>query len=139
MTLSAYLMGFGILVAIGVILDRLISKPSRKTSRPEKPYEAPLNDIKKSLEPEYQRYEIVLRPYYSLDQHKNRVGFLTNKHISYVMDPVFHNINFIIYFARDIDDQRLAIIRADPGVECVFVVAKIKLNWKPRHLRDQNK
>jgi hypothetical protein len=132
MTLSAYLVWIGILVAIGLILDRLISKPSHKTSRLEKPYEAPLNVLKAGLEPEYQQYEVILRPHYSLDQHKNCVGFLTDKHIAYMMDQALNPFDFIIYIAWDIDDPRLAIIRADPGVELVSPVAKFKTNFKPR-------
>lgn len=130
MALSACLVWIGILVAVGLIFNRLISKPSRKTSKPklppENPYEAPFNGIGMDLERfEYQQYVVTLRPHYSLEQHKKKVGFLTEKHILYVVDPVFYRMDYIAYFAGEIDDQKLAILRSDPGVERVGVVGKI--------------
>ena len=88
---------------------------------------------------EYQQYEVHLQPGYTLDQHKADTGFLDDRYISLVVDSVtrpLYNLDHIRYLARDIDDEKLAILRSDPGVTAIGRLGKIR---RHRHISPRRK
>lgn len=76
------------------------------------PYEAPLKNCDvENIVP--RSYSVFLKRGYSLEQHKETIGIDLSSSIEYIWPETSRHG---LYYAANLDDTTLAIVRRDPGV-----------------------
>jgi hypothetical protein len=89
---------------------------------PNPKHEAPLNDTHPNLSRIPQTYRIFLRPGLCLRDQSDAVPFKVPPHIEHIVTKFTEQV---VYVAKNIDDDLLAVIRADAAVE------KLEYEYQP--------